>query len=193
MGPILRRGVCRRRSLGPAQVSQNPCRQIVHWRNDIRQARVDRASRHSVKLGRRRILNQDQPALFLDAPKSQRPIGPHAGKNHTNTQGLLILGQRSQEKINWETQPACGGRGEQMEYPVEYRHVLVGRNDIDTVRHHPSAILDLDHFHCGRTLQQLRHDAFARGIQVLHDHEGNPAILRHVAEEAVQGFQSTCG
>ena len=48
--------------------------------------------------------------------------------------------------------------------------------------------LDLDNFHGGGALEELRHDAFVRRVQVLDDDTGHAASLRHVFQELFEGL-----
>ena len=62
-----------------------------------------------------------------------------------------------------------------MQYAVEDGHVPVGRNHIDMVRLDLHPVFDLDDFHGGRALEQLRHYPLVCRIKVLNDDKGHPA------------------
>jgi len=52
---------------------------------------------------------------------------------------------------------------------------LCWADDIDAVRPHLGAILDLEDFHAGGPLQQFRHDPLMRRVQVLDNHKRHAA------------------
>jgi hypothetical protein len=64
--------------------------------------------------------------------------------------------------------------GEQLQNPAGDNHTFAGREDVDVVRLHRRLILDLRNRHRGRSGQDLRQHAGARGGQVLHYDEGYP-------------------
>ena len=175
---------------GALQIGEDFPRQLFRPGHDIRQPRVNRAARHGVEFGRRRLLHQHHAGFFLDGAQPQRAIRAHAGKNHAHAVLLLILRQRAEEKINRQPHPAHGGRLEQVQDAVQDGHVLVRRDHIDAVRPHWGAVLDLDHLHAGGALEQFAHDAFTCRIEVLNNNERHAAALRHAPQELIQGFES---
>ena len=54
-------------------------------------------------------------------------------------------------------------------------------------------ILDLFDHHPGGPLQQFGHDAPVGGIEVLDDDEGHAAVVGHMAQKLLQGFQTAGG
>ena len=106
---------------------------------------------------------------------------------------LLILRQGAKEKINRQAQSPRRHRLEQVQDPVQDGHVLIWRDDIDAVRPHPGAILDLKDFHAGGALQQFGHDPLMRGVQVLDDYKRHPAPSRHASQELLQSLESPGG
>ena len=178
---------------GALQIGDDLPRQLVHRGHDIRQPGVNRAARHAVEFGRRRLLHQHHARLLLDGPQAQRAVGAHAGKNHADAVLLLVLRQGAEEEINRQAQPARRRRLEQVQDPVQDGHVLVRRDHIDAVRPHPGAILDLDDFHAGGALEQFGHDALVRRVQVLDDDKRHAAARRHVPQKLLQGLESPGG
>ena len=175
------------------QIGEDLPRQFVHRGHDIRQPGVNRAARHAVEFGRRRLLHQHHARLLLDGPQAQRAVGAHAGKNHADAVLLLVLRQGAEEEINRQAQPARRRRLEQVQDPVQDGHVLVRRDHIDAVRPHPGAILDLDDFHAGGALEQFGHDPLVRRVQVLDDDKRHAAARRHVPQELLQGLEPPGG
>ena len=172
------------------QIFEEPRRQFLDGRHDVRQSRVDGAARHAVELRRARLLHQHHARVFLDGFQPQRAVRAHARKNHPHAALALILGQRAQEEINRQPQAAWRARLEQMQHAVEDGHVLVRRNDIHAVRPDLRAILHLDDLHRRAALEQLGHDALARRIEVLDDDEGQSARRRHLLQEGFECLQS---
>jgi hypothetical protein len=72
-------------------------------------------------------------------------------------------------------------------------HVLVRRDHIHAVRFDDGAVFDLDDLHPGGALQQLRHDALVRGVQMLDDDKRHAAARRHPYEELLQRLKSAGG
>ncbi|OGV67230.1 MAG: hypothetical protein A2498_10805 [Lentisphaerae bacterium RIFOXYC12_FULL_60_16] len=55
---------------------------------------------------------------------------------------------------------------------------------------HRGAIPDLDHVHARHPLQQFRHDALVRRIQVLNNHKGHAAVCRYASKEQFQRLKA---
>ncbi len=113
-------------------------------------------------------------------PADQRAVGAHPRQNHPDAALLLILGQRTEEKINRQAQAARGRGCQQMQDPMQQGQVFVRRNHIDTIRAHPGAVLDLHNFHARGSLEQLGHKAFARRVKMLNDDKGHAAAGWHI-------------
>ncbi len=175
------------------QISEEPDRQFFRRGDDIRQPRVNRAPRHAVELGRRGILHQHHARLFLDGAQPQRAVGAHAGEDHPDAALLLVFRQGTQEKINGQSQSPGRGGLQQMQHSMQEAHVFVRGNHINPIGPHGHAILHLHHFHAGGALEQLRHDAFARWVQMLHNHAGHAAALGHMGQEMFQRLQPAGG
>ena len=132
---------------GALEIGDDLARQLVHRGHDVRQPGVDRAARHAVELGRRRLLHQHHARLLLDGPQAQRAVRAHAGENDADAPLLLVLRQGAEEEIDRQAQAAGRRRLEQVQNPVQDGHVFVRRDHIDAVRPDPGSILDLDDFH----------------------------------------------
>jgi len=77
------------------------------------------AARHGVELGRGQRLHKNRPRVLLDGPDPERAIRPHARKDHADAPVALVVGQRAQEKIDGQAQPARRHRGQQVQHPVQ--------------------------------------------------------------------------
>ena len=173
------------------QIGQDPRWQFVHGRHDVRQPRVNRAARHPVEFGGGRILHQHHARLLFDGPQAQRAVGAHARKNNADAVVLLVLRQGTEEEINGQAQSSRRHGIQQVQDSAQDGHVFVRRDYIDAVRFDPGAVLDLDHFHAGCALEQLGHDPYASGVQMLHDDKSHPAIPRHARQKLFQSLQSS--
>jgi hypothetical protein len=80
-----------------------------------------------------------------------------------------------------------------MQRSMQKGHVFLRRNHINAIRPHQSAILDLDDFHARGPLEQFRHDAFARRVQMLNDDKCHTAADRHIFQKLFQCFESAGG
>jgi hypothetical protein len=138
-----------------------------------------------------RILHQHDACLLFDGPQSQRAVGAHARENDAQAVFLLVLGQGAEEEINRQAQSQRRRGFEQVQNSVQDGHVFIGRDHIDPVRLDFGAIPDLDHLHAGGALEQLGHDPFAGGVQMLNDDKSQSAVLRHVREKTLQSLQTS--
>jgi len=102
----------------------------------------------------------------------------------------LVVRQGAEEEVDGEAQAPGRRRDEQVERTVKDGHILVWRYHIDVVRLDRSAVLDLDDLHGGGALEELRHDALVRRVQVLDDDKGHSAALRHVLQKLLEGLQT---
>ena len=66
---------------------------------------LDRAIRHAIERGLRRVLDDDEPAPFLDRFETLASIGPSAGQHNANGVFAAILRQGPKKKI--ECQPCA--------------------------------------------------------------------------------------
>src|SRR5215470_273260 len=73
------------------------------------------------------------------------------------------------------------------------RHVRVGWDDINAVRFDAHAIIDLLDRHVGGSGQQFSENAFARGVEVLHEDEGHTRVVRQMIEQLHEGLQTAGG
>lgn len=74
---------------------------------------------------------------------------------------------------------------------VQDGQILVGRDDVDAIRHDPRPIFDLKNLHGCDALEQFHHDAFVRQVEMLDDDERHVAVFGYVGDEEFQRLQST--
>jgi hypothetical protein len=130
------------------------------------------------------------PAFSLMARQAQRAVAAHPGKDDGDAGRLLVLGERAEEKIDGQVQAPGRDLRQQVERPVQQRHVLAGGDHVDVVRLHGDAVLGLRHGHARRALEQLDEHPLVRRIEVLHDDEGHVRLARHVLEEELERLQA---
>ncbi len=101
---------------------------------------------------------------------------------------MLIARQRQKEKIDRQAVAVRLGRFQQMQAPIQKRHVAIGRNDVSAIRLHLHAILDLEHLHARVAADQIAENAFVVGGQVLYQHEGHAGIGtgRHAGKKCLE-------
>ena len=146
--------------------------------------------RHTVELGRSRVLHHHQPGFFFDRTEPKSAVGAHTGQDDTDTVLLLIIGKGAEKEIDRQTQTAWRRRFEQMQHAMQDRHVLVGRDHVNRIRLDPHPVLHLVHLHTRRALQQFGQNPFVSWIKVLDDDKADATLLRDLAQKLLQGLQS---
>jgi len=172
------------------EIGADLARQSLHRGDQVYQPGLNDTARHGIEFGRGWFLHKNHALFFLDGTRTQRAIRAHARKDHADAVLLLIIGQGAEEEINRQAQTARLERNKQMEHTVQDGHILVGRDDVDTVRFEEHPILGLKNLHVRATLEQFHQEALAGWIQVLDDHKRHAAALGHVGEEQFQRLQS---
>ena len=175
------------------QIGDDLCRQFVRRSHNIGQPGLDRVERHAVELGRLRVLNQRDTRFLFDGAQPERAVSAHARKNDADTVLLPVLRQRAKKEINRQAQAAGCCRVDQVQHPVQDRHVFIRRDHIDTIRPHGGAVPDLNHLHAGHALQQLRHHPLVCRVQMLDDHESHAAVRRHMPQKLLQRLEPAGG
>ena len=178
---------------GPLEVGDDFSGEFLDRGHDVGETCVDGASGHAVEFGRSGVLHEDHPRFLLDGLEAHRAVGAHARENDADAPLPAVVRQGAEEEVDGQAQTPGRRRIEQVEYPVEDGHILVGWYHIDVVRLDCRAVLDLDDLHGGGALEELRHDALVRRVQVLDDDKGHTACLRHVLQELFEGLQPSGG
>ena len=173
-------------------VGQQACRHLRHRQHGIDQAGGDRAGRHA---GHRLVavagLRQRQPAVILDRAQSLRAIAAGAGQHHAYGAVTLVFGQRGEEGIDRPAMLARRRRLAYLQHAVGDGQRGIRRNHIDMPRLDAHAVRCLQHRHAGAAADQLRQQAVVVRRQVLHQHEGQFAVRRHVREKRLECFQAS--
>jgi hypothetical protein len=121
-------------------------------------------------------LHQGDAARAVDGAQPQRAVSAGAGEEDADGLIAAILGQRAQEGVDGHALAARFFRDAQLQRVVEDRHVAVGRDHIDAIRHHLHLVLRLDHRHGRGALQDFGEQAGVARVEVRHQHEGHTAV-----------------
>jgi hypothetical protein len=78
---------------------------------------------------------------------------------------------------------------EQVQNPVENRHLLIWRNHINTGPVNNGPIPHLNDLHGGGPLEQFHHKVLLRRLQVLDNDKSYPALGRNIPQKKIQGLQ----
>ncbi len=177
--------------IGVAAVAEKLPRNAVHRQDEVRHPGRNRAARHAVVGGSRRVLDDRQPPGLLDRTDALGTIRPRAGKHDADRGAPALLGQRAEEMVDRHSQAAALQRLRQAQGAVPQAHVPVGRDDVDVVRLDPHSVLDLLHRQQGVSCQDLGRQAFMVGVEVLDQDEGDPGVLGHPREQVFEGVQTS--
>jgi hypothetical protein len=134
-------------------------------------------------------LHHGDAQLGLDGFQAERAVRAHAGQHDSDRTIPLILGQRPEEVVDRQSQPAGNRGSHELELPVENAEVCVGGDDVHGVRFDRHPVSDLTDPHGGVALDELRQHAGMLRIQV-HNHDNRHSRgWRHVLEEMLKGLQ----
>ena len=156
----------------------------------VRQPGMQGAFRHARVLGRFRLLHQNQTVLFLD--RGQRPgaVRARSGQHHHGHPLTILLGQRSEQPVDGQVQPALGRLPRYCsDLVVLHHHVPARGMKEDMPRRKGFRIPDLAHGKIGPLLQQVGKHGNLILPGVRDHHKGHPAIRRDRPEEGLQRLQ----
>src|SRR5262245_2190315 len=163
-------------------------------RNDeINASGIDGAVWHAVVLRRFLILSEGNPAFSLDRFKSERAVRGRAREDHADGAVAFLSSQRAHEIVNRTVLPARLLARRQAQRAFCDGHVRVGWDDINAVWFDAHTMLDFLDRHVGGFGQQFSENAFARGLEVLHEGEGHASVVRQMSEQLLEGLQTPGG
>lgn len=146
----------------------------VGGQHKIDNAGGDRVSRHALELGAS-VLREGDPTCGFDCLESDGSVGRCSGKNDSDRVALLILGERGQEKVDWQiTRPTFSAWCKDENALVD-DHLGIGRNDVNVVRRNPDSLASLAHRHRRMAAQQRGQHAFMVRIKMLDENECHAA------------------
>ena len=153
---------------------------------DVDQAGADRGYGHTVIPCGVGLLRNAQAAMFLDRAQPAAAIGAGARQDYAGGQLLAVFGQAFEEIIDWPAHPAGVGELGQLKHVVMHGKSVARRDDVNMVHFQRFPAFGLFDRHQGVPLDQLGHQGFVRGVEVLnHDegHAGPPGeTLKHFAQ-----------
>ncbi len=121
---------------------------------------------------------------FLD---SSRAVAAGAGEDDGNGIAAGVPGQGGEEEVDGQLRLPIGFSVGQVETPAGDGHMGLGGDQVDGIRFQGNAVGDPVDGHGGMAGQQVVHQAFEIGGEVLDDDEGRAAVGRHVVEEVLEG------
>ncbi len=130
--------------------------------------------------------------MLLDLAQSQGAVAADAGQHDADGVLALILGKGREERVDRPAAPPRRCRVRHAKDAAGDRQRGIGRDDEDPVRLDPRAVLGFLHRHRGLPRQQLGHEALVVRVEMLHQHERQSAIGRHVGEECLERVEPAC-
>ena len=172
----------------PAQADQLP-RHAPARQHQVDQTRSNGTHRHGIVFGVFRRLRHRDPARTTDVADSSRSIAAGARQHHPHRVRAERLRQRAEEEIHRRVIRSLPAIPQHHAVP-DHRQIMARRNDVDVIRGHPRRPHHLRHRDRRPVLEQLRHPALPRRIQVQDHHERQPAVRRHRLHELLQRLQT---
>jgi len=173
------------------QVGDYPAGQFLRRGDYVGQTGINGAVRHTGELCRGWGLDKHDTGLFLEGAQPQRAVRPHAGKDHTDSVFLLVVGQRAKKMINRQAQAAGFDLFFQVQHTMQQGQIPVGRDNIDMLRLDPHPVRNLDNRHGRVALEQLHHHILVGRVQVRDYDEGQTAGGRYILQKQPQRLQPT--
>ena len=154
----------------------------VGERYEIDAAGGDGAPGHAALLGGFVLGERDSP-LGLDRLETQRAVGARARKDDADGVMVLVLGERSQERVDGSMLPPHFRSRHQFEMAVRHQHGSVRWDHVDPIGLNQRLIVDLGDRHCRVSTEDLGEHALMFGGEVLHEHKRHASIGRERLEE----------
>lgn len=149
----------------------------------IHTARHRRALRHLEKLRAGLRLGESEAARRLDRAEPQRSIRAGAGQNHADGARTGIPRQRAEKSIDRQMQSFRPEPRRQFKDPPPDRHIRIRRDHMQMIRLQSLSLDDLHHLHRRDLPEQLHQLTLVRGIEMLHQHKGQPRIIRQMLQQ----------
>ena len=165
---------------GMLDEGQQPLGHGVGRQDEIGQPGRNGGARHPIEAGRLLVLHQHDPARFLDGPDAAHAVAAGAGQDDGDGFLGLILGQRAQEHVDGQVEPAIVVRFAEQQLAAHDRQNFLGRDEVDRIGLDPHPLLGPPHRHRGAFGEQLDHHALVVGREMLDDDEGHAAVGGHV-------------
>ena len=134
------------------EIGDNLTRKFINGGHDIRQASLDSAAGHAIELGRSRVLHQGDPRLLLDSSQAQRAVRSHTREDDTDAASCISSARERKNESIGRRSPLGSHRVRQVQYPVQYGHVFIGRYYVDAIGLYLKPLFGLDDFEGGGAL-----------------------------------------
>jgi hypothetical protein len=138
-----------------------------------------------------RILRDGHAPLRAHMFQPDYTIGITAGKDYADRALAVGLREGTEEKIDGHATPHRLLRRHEMQSALFESELMVRGNHVDVVRLHLHRLSHLHHRHRSLLRDDCRQIAFVFRREMHHDHEGQPAVRRHVAKEFLKHCDST--
>ena len=133
-------------------------------------------------------MDDHQAAVLLDDLDAAGPVGAGPGQDDGDGALPLFLCQRGEEDIDGVVEHAVVEFG-QIKPSAAEGQVVLGRNEIDSVRAYRHLIFRLQDAHLGVLAENVGHQALVIGRQMLDHDKAQPAVGGHVLEKLLKGLQ----
>ncbi len=157
--------------------------------DEIDQSGADRRQGHPVIARAFGLLDDADPAIFLDRAQSRGAVRAGARQDDAGGIGLLIAGQRQEEIVDRAAQPARLDEVGQFQHAAANGQAPAGRDDIDAIGLDPLQPLALAHFQIGMPVEQLGEHGFVIGVEMLDDDERHAGRRARRGQHFAQGLQ----
>ena len=178
-----------RRDVGLATIAQERGRNSCQRKHEIGPPAHDGAARHAIERGLLGVLHDDEAAVLFHRLQAEAAVGAGARQHHADRACAAVLGHRAQEEVERHAGAvALHGLG-QAQAAVVDRQRRARRDEINVLAFDPDAVDHLLDLHRGVAGQQIDHQAFVLGIEMLDQHERHAGAGRQRIEEFPEGFE----
>ena len=153
----------------------------------------DRAARHAVEAGLVGVLRDDQPAVFLHRFQPDAAVGPGSRQNQADGAGAVLLGQRMQQKVEWQAGTMTRQGLREVQGALANGEIGSGRDDVDVIALDQHSVGGLLHHHGRAGGQQVHHHAFVGRIEMLDENKTHAVAGRQRRQQPSAGFQAAGG
>jgi hypothetical protein len=162
---------------------------LLRSEHEVDGAGVDCALRHSVVLGRARILGEGDSTLVLDRPHPNGPVCRRSREDDADGSVLVLDRERAKEVVDRQVPDLLLRPGLEVEHAALDEHVPVGRDDVDLIRQYLHALFGLGDVHLRDVGQNFGELAHVGRIEVLHEHKRHAGIFRQSLQQALERIQ----
>lgn len=162
---------------------------FVDRQHEIDRTCRDRAARHAVVAGFLGVLCDDEPAFGADRTQAEAAVGPRPRQHHTTRPRAVVLGQRAQQEIERQPRTASGLGLRKVQDVLTDGQVCSGRDDVEVLAFDRHPVLRLPHGQGRRSGEQIHHQTFVGGIEMLDEDEGHAGAGGKRSDQARARFE----